>query len=130
MYVSCYFQPFTSCKVGAANQRSTIDLLLDMNPVSPTIPERRKSSPLKFFNFNSSPKSNCQSGVTTLPGGTQDDIWGQPIALMGQLGSVCVFYEALQPTEIKCLNSFGKLLKPFFLFFYHILVLPKEFSIF
>lgn len=100
-------EPFTSCKVGAANQRSTIDLLLDMNPVSPTIPERKKSSPLKFFNFNSSPKSNCQSGVTTLPGGTQDDIWGQPIALMGQLGSVCVFYEALQPTEIKCLNSFG-----------------------
>ncbi|CAI9726854.1 1 isoform X1 [Octopus vulgaris] len=100
-------EAFSSCKIGSAGLRSPVEFLVDMSPVSPTVPERRRSSSLKFFNFSSSTRSDYQSEVTNLLGGTQDDTWGQPIALMGLLGSVCVFHEPLQPGEIKSLYSHG-----------------------
>ncbi|GAB1600529.1 neurobeachin-like protein 1 isoform X2 [Argonauta hians] len=100
-------EAFTSCKIGSAGLRSSVEFFMDITPVSPTVPERKRSSSLKFFNFNSSTRSEFQSEVTNVLGGTQDDTWGQPIALMGLLGSMCVFHEPLQPIEIKNLYSHG-----------------------
>uniref|UniRef100_A0A670IP21 Neurobeachin-like protein 2 n=1 Tax=Podarcis muralis TaxID=64176 RepID=A0A670IP21_PODMU len=39
--------------------------------------------------------------------GTQDSEWGCPTSLEGQLGSVIIFHEALQPTHVKALYLAG-----------------------
>lgn len=39
--------------------------------------------------------------------GSQDTEWGVPTSLEGHLGSVSVFYEALQPAQVKTLFSSG-----------------------
>ena len=39
--------------------------------------------------------------------GTQSDIWGQAISLHAQLGIVCIFHDALQPTQVKSLYTAG-----------------------
>uniref|UniRef100_A0A670IMK9 Neurobeachin-like protein 2 n=1 Tax=Podarcis muralis TaxID=64176 RepID=A0A670IMK9_PODMU len=52
--------------------------------------------------------------------GTQDSEWGCPTSLEGQLGSVIIFHEALQPTHVKALYLAGehaKCLAHFLLFF-------------
>ena len=40
--------------------------------------------------------------------GTQDSEWGCPTSLEGQLGSVIIFYEALQPLQVKALYLAGE----------------------
>ena len=40
--------------------------------------------------------------------GLQDMEWGEPKSLQGQLGSVCVFHDALTPAQIKRLYMSGK----------------------
>lgn len=40
--------------------------------------------------------------------GTQDSEWGSPTSLQGQLGSVMVFHEPLQPNHVKAICSAGR----------------------
>nr|XP_032813242.1 neurobeachin-like protein 1 isoform X1 [Petromyzon marinus] len=45
--------------------------------------------------------------LRTIPAGTQDSEWGSPTSLRGQLGSVSVFHDALQPPQVKALYQAG-----------------------
>ena len=54
--------------------------------------------------------SSSEPGVTTVPGGTQNEVWGSPIVIHGQLGSVCVFHDVISPAQIKTLYTAGKCL--------------------
>ncbi|CAM9697469.1 unnamed protein product [Lampetra planeri] len=45
--------------------------------------------------------------LRTIPAGTQDSEWGSPTSLRGQLGSVSVFHDALQPPQVKALHQAG-----------------------
>ena len=45
---------------------------------------------------------------THVPAGHQDDFWGVPESIQGQLGSVCVFNEAIHQQHGYVLNSVGR----------------------
>ncbi len=45
---------------------------------------------------------------THVPAGHQDDFWGIPESIQGQLGSVCVFNEAIHEQHGYILNSAGR----------------------
>jgi hypothetical protein len=47
--------------------------------------------------------------------GTQDSEWGCPTSLEGQLGSVIIFHEALQPPQVKALYLAGEHAQPQYL---------------
>uniref|UniRef100_S4R477 Neurobeachin like 2 n=1 Tax=Petromyzon marinus TaxID=7757 RepID=S4R477_PETMA len=107
-------EAFTSCCIGSAGNRT-------ITPTPSQIPE-----PTSFFpgspphsssstSFSTSPSSH---GVTAIPSpisassssvlaGTQDSEWGSPTSLRGQLGSVSVFHDALQPPQVKALYQAG-----------------------
>ena len=54
-----------------------------------------------------SKSSSNEPGVTTVPCGKQNEDWGSPIVLHGQLGSVCVFHDVITPSQIKALYTAG-----------------------
>lgn len=47
--------------------------------------------------------------MVTIDNGSQDDVWGQATSLLGQLGSVAVFNEALKETQMTTLYNIGKI---------------------
>ncbi|OXB76885.1 UNVERIFIED_CONTAM: hypothetical protein H355_002578 [Colinus virginianus] len=103
-------EPFTSCCIGSAGQRTT-------TPPPSQIPDPPFSSPIMPHRTSLggilSPGS--WSGVLAKPelitkmisAGTQDSEWGCPTSLEGQLGSVIIFHEALQPSQVKALYLAG-----------------------
>ncbi|XP_058520854.1 neurobeachin-like protein 1 isoform X1 [Ochotona princeps] len=103
-------EPFTSCCIGSAGQRTT-------TPPPSQIPDPPFSSPMtphrsSFGGILSSAAwggSPEKSKLTTklISAGTQDSEWGCPTSLEGQLGSVIVFCEALQPPQVKALYLAG-----------------------
>lgn len=111
VFVFLNFQPFTSCCIGSAGQRTT-------TPPPSQIPDPPFSSPmtphrssfggiLSSASWGGSPE---KSKLTTklISAGTQDSEWGCPTSLEGQLGSVIVFCEALQPPQVKSLYLAGE----------------------
>ncbi|XP_069790231.1 neurobeachin-like protein 1 isoform X3 [Narcine bancroftii] len=103
-------EPFTSCCIGSAGQRTTTPppSQIPDPPFSLSIPSGRASlssilSPPNWSGLLSKPES-----VTKLiSAGTQDSEWGSPTSLEGQLGSVLVFHDALQPFQVKALYLAG-----------------------
>lgn len=96
-------KPFISCRIGSPGIKSGMDVMFEaQTSVNQSI---LKNSPLKFL----FPKSSSEShpGVSMIPGGTQEDVWGSPIPLQGQLGSCCIFHEGLQPAQAKALYAQG-----------------------
>ncbi|KYO33403.1 hypothetical protein Y1Q_0008627 [Alligator mississippiensis] len=103
-------EPFTSCCIGSAGQRTT-------TPPPSQIPDPPFSSPILPHRTSLggilSPAS--WGGLLTKPelitkmisAGTQDSEWGCPTSLEGQLGSVIIFHEALQPSQVKALYLAG-----------------------
>ncbi|XP_019409295.1 PREDICTED: neurobeachin-like protein 1 isoform X2 [Crocodylus porosus] len=103
-------EPFTSCCIGSAGQRTT-------TPPPSQIPDPPFSSPILPHRSSLggilSPAS--WGGLLTKPelitkmisAGTQDSEWGCPTSLEGQLGSVIIFHEALQPSQVKALYLAG-----------------------
>ncbi|KAM7339388.1 hypothetical protein ACRRTK_000003 [Alexandromys fortis] len=99
-------EPFTSCCIGSAGQRTT-------TPPPSQIPDPPYSTPITPHrtSFGGILSSASWGGtieksklITKLiSAGTQDSEWGCPTSLEGQLGSVIVFHEALQPSQVKAL---------------------------
>nr|XP_023422800.1 LOW QUALITY PROTEIN: neurobeachin-like protein 1 [Cavia porcellus] len=103
-------EPFTSCCIGSAGQRTT-------TPPPSQIPDPPFSSPItphrtSFGGILSSaswggPVEKSKSVTKLISAGTQDSEWGCPTSLEGQLGSVIIFCEALQPSQVKVLYLAG-----------------------
>ncbi|XP_062950021.1 neurobeachin-like protein 1 isoform X4 [Cynocephalus volans] len=103
-------EPFTSCCIGSAGQRTT-------TPPPSQIPDPPFSSPVTPHrtSFGGILSSASWGGIIEksklitklISAGTQDSEWGCPTSLEGQLGSVVIFYEALQPPQVKALYLAG-----------------------
>ncbi|KAM4836011.1 neurobeachin-like protein 1 [Thomomys bottae] len=103
-------EPFISCCIGSAGQRTT-------TPPPSQIPDPPFSSPItphrtSFGGILSSASwggtvEKSKSVTKLISAGTQDSEWGCPTSLEGQLGSVIIFYEALQPPHVKALYLAG-----------------------
>uniref|UniRef100_A0A8D0NR10 Neurobeachin like 1 n=1 Tax=Sus scrofa TaxID=9823 RepID=A0A8D0NR10_PIG len=99
-------EPFISCCIGSAGQRTT-------TPPPSQIPDPPFSSPITPHrtSFGGILSSASWGGTVEksklitklISAGTQDSEWGCPTSLEGQLGSVIIFSEALQPPQVKAL---------------------------
>uniref|UniRef100_A0A669QMN7 Neurobeachin-like protein 2 n=1 Tax=Phasianus colchicus TaxID=9054 RepID=A0A669QMN7_PHACC len=97
-------QPFTSCCIGSAGQRTT-------TPPPSQIPDPPFSSPVMPHrtSFGGILSPGSWGGMLAKPelitkmisAGTQDSEWGCPTSLEGHLGSVIIFHEALEASKIK-----------------------------
>uniref|UniRef100_A0A8C9EXG9 Neurobeachin like 1 n=1 Tax=Pavo cristatus TaxID=9049 RepID=A0A8C9EXG9_PAVCR len=99
-------QPFTSCCIGSAGQRTTTpppSQIPDPPFSSPVMPHRTSLggilSPGSWGGMLAKPELITKM----ISAGTQDSEWGCPTSLEGQLGSVIIFHEALQPPQVKAL---------------------------
>uniref|UniRef100_A0A480MFZ1 Neurobeachin-like protein 1 isoform X1 n=1 Tax=Sus scrofa TaxID=9823 RepID=A0A480MFZ1_PIG len=103
-------EPFISCCIGSAGQRTT-------TPPPSQIPDPPFSSPITPHrtSFGGILSSASWGGTVEksklitklISAGTQDSEWGCPTSLEGQLGSVIIFSEALQPPQVKALYLAG-----------------------
>uniref|UniRef100_A0A8C4IAS3 Neurobeachin-like 1 n=1 Tax=Dicentrarchus labrax TaxID=13489 RepID=A0A8C4IAS3_DICLA len=105
-------QPFTSCCIGSAGHRTTTpppSQIPDPPFSSATTPTTRSSlggilSPQTWGGLLG---GKSESVTKLISAGTQDSEWGSPTSLQGQLGSVMVFHEPLQPNHMKAICSAG-----------------------
>ncbi|XP_014667639.1 PREDICTED: neurobeachin-like protein 1 [Priapulus caudatus] len=88
-------EPFTYCRIASGGQSSIVPDPSHLSSPQSTQP----TFPLKLGELL---KPNLAQGasVQTFVAGTQDEVWGMPMSLQGQLGCVCVFHEALQATQV------------------------------
>lgn len=106
-------QPFISCCIGSAGQRTTTpppSQIPDPPFSSSTAPTARSSlsgilSPQTWGGLLG---GKPESVTKLISAGTQDSEWGSPTSLQGQLGSVMVFHEPLQPSHLKAICCAGK----------------------
>uniref|UniRef100_A0A665U218 Neurobeachin-like protein 2 n=1 Tax=Echeneis naucrates TaxID=173247 RepID=A0A665U218_ECHNA len=105
-------EPFTSCCIGSAGHRTTTpppSQIPDPPFSSASTPTTRSSlggilSPQTWGGLLG---GKPESVTKLISAGTQDSEWGSPTSLQGQLGSVMVFHEPLQPNHIKAICSAG-----------------------
>uniref|UniRef100_A0A672LME2 Neurobeachin-like protein 2 n=1 Tax=Sinocyclocheilus grahami TaxID=75366 RepID=A0A672LME2_SINGR len=116
-------EPFTSCCIGTAGQRTTTTMT-----TSPTLPNpshspsemafaahagpptlaRSQSFPASFAAAaGGRPGVSRDSPVHTIPAGLQDTAWGSPSSLGGLLATVFICHEALQPAQARALFTAG-----------------------
>ncbi|KAL7977798.1 hypothetical protein Chor_010750, partial [Crotalus horridus] len=108
-------EAFTSCFIGSAGHRTTTTSTIYSPPSHspdlefPTHPflNRSQSFPASLASHTWTPIPPRESMVSTMIAGTQDTEWGMPTSLEGHLGSVAIFYEALQPAQVKALFLAG-----------------------
>uniref|UniRef100_A0A8B9SQH5 Neurobeachin like 1 n=1 Tax=Anas platyrhynchos TaxID=8839 RepID=A0A8B9SQH5_ANAPL len=103
-------EPFTSCCIGSAGQRTTTpppSQIPDPPFSSPIMPHRTSLggilSPGSWGGMLAKPELITKM----ISAGTQDSEWGCPTSLEGHLGSVIIFHEALQPSQVKALYLAG-----------------------
>lgn len=111
------FQSFTSCCIGSAGHRTTTTSIYPSPSHSPDLGfpshpslSRSQSFPASLapHTWTPIPSQPPREGlVSTTVAGSQDTEWGTPTSLEGHLGSVAIFYEALQQTQVKALFSLG-----------------------
>ncbi|XP_052080874.1 neurobeachin-like protein 1 isoform X2 [Mytilus californianus] len=97
--------PFSSCYIGSPCPKSALVSFADQSD-SNTNAEVKKKSPFKFI-FPGQSKPSTEPGIRTVPTGTQNEEWGSPIVLHGQIGSVCLFHDVITPAQIKALYTLG-----------------------
>ncbi|KAK9524056.1 hypothetical protein VZT92_017923 [Zoarces viviparus] len=105
-------EPFISCCIGSAGHRTTTpppSQIPDPPFSSATTPTARSSlgSILSPQTWGGLLGGKPESLTKLISAGTQDSEWGSPTSLQGQLGSVMVFHEPLQPNHIKAICSAG-----------------------
>uniref|UniRef100_A0A674BG19 Neurobeachin-like protein 2 n=1 Tax=Salmo trutta TaxID=8032 RepID=A0A674BG19_SALTR len=109
--ITMNYIPFTSCCIGSAGHRTTTPPPSQISdpPLSGAPPSARSSlgGILSTQGWGSLLGGKPESVTKLISAGTQDSEWGSPTSLQGQLGSVMVFHEALQPNHVKTLCSPG-----------------------
>uniref|UniRef100_A0A8C5MFF3 Neurobeachin-like protein 2 n=1 Tax=Leptobrachium leishanense TaxID=445787 RepID=A0A8C5MFF3_9ANUR len=116
-------ESFTSCCIGSAGHRTTTTVITspshapDLTFASHSALSRSQSFPAEATGPNWGPIGGPgpRDGlVSTIVAGTQDTEWGVPTSLEGHLGTVAIFHDALQPTQVKALYTAGpNLVSPF-----------------
>ena len=104
-------EPFSLCNIGCGGPQ-TISCAHDITTVARGHFPSQFSSFLKghFKESRVNPTTTSQSVTkfrTHVPTGHQDDYWGIPESIQGQLASVCVFNEAIHEQHVYVLNSVG-----------------------
>uniref|UniRef100_A0A8C3S1W5 Neurobeachin-like protein 2 n=1 Tax=Chelydra serpentina TaxID=8475 RepID=A0A8C3S1W5_CHESE len=111
-------ESFTSCCIGSAGHRTTTTSTVypspshSPEPAFPSHPSlsRSQSFPASLATHSWTAGAAQPPGeglVSTTVAGSQDTEWGTPTSLEGHLGSVSIFCEALQQTQVKALFSSG-----------------------
>ncbi|KAJ7322077.1 hypothetical protein JRQ81_018364, partial [Phrynocephalus forsythii] len=112
-------EAFTSCCIGSAGHRTTTttSVAYPAPSHSPEVGFPSHPSLSRSQSFPASlaphawtpipPQPPRESAVSTIVAGSQDTEWGTPTSLEGHLGSVSIFYEALQPAQVKTLFASG-----------------------
>ncbi|CAM5094801.1 unnamed protein product [Eretmochelys imbricata] len=111
-------ESFTSCCIGSAGHRTTTTSTAypspshSPEPAFPSHPSlsRSQSFPASLATHSWTPgaaQPPREGQVSTTVAGSQDTEWGTPTSLEGHLGSVSIFCEALQQTQVKALFSSG-----------------------
>ncbi|KAM3822734.1 neurobeachin-like protein 2 isoform 1-T1 [Vipera latastei] len=108
-------EAFTSCCIGSAGHRTTTTSTIYSPPShSPDLEfpahpflNRSQSFPASLASHTWTPIPPRESMVSTMIAGSQDTEWGMPTSLEGHLGSVAIFYEALQSAQVKALFLAG-----------------------
>ncbi|XP_034615649.1 LOW QUALITY PROTEIN: neurobeachin-like protein 2 [Trachemys scripta elegans] len=111
-------ESFTSCCIGSAGHRTTTTSTVypspshSPEPAFPSHPSlsRSQSFPASLATHSWTPgaaQPPREGQVSTTVAGSQDTEWGTPTSLEGHLGSVSIFCEALQQTQVKALFSSG-----------------------
>ncbi|XP_010218713.1 PREDICTED: neurobeachin-like protein 1 [Tinamus guttatus] len=103
-------EPFTSCCIGSAGQRTTTpppSQIPDPPFSSPVMPHRTSLGGILSPGGWSGTLAKPELVTKMISAGTQDSEWGCPTSLEGQLGSVIIFHEALQPHQVKALYLAG-----------------------
>ncbi|KAJ8003964.1 hypothetical protein DPEC_G00153880 [Dallia pectoralis] len=104
-------EPFTSCCIGSAGHRTTTPppSQIPDPPFSGALPSTRTSlgGYLSAQGWGGLLSGKPESVTKLISAGTQDSEWGSPTSLQGQLGSVMLFHEALQPNHVKAICSAG-----------------------
>ncbi|XP_067686159.1 neurobeachin-like protein 1 [Haliotis asinina] len=100
-------ESFTHSRIGSPGLRSTMDILMDMSQTDGHSGDHKKQSTLKSLFQSATRSSTHQPGIDSIPGGKQDEVLGPPISIHGQIGSICVFHDALQPGQVRTLYSQG-----------------------
>lgn len=104
-------QSFTSCCIGSAGQRTTTpppSQIPDPPFSSPVMPHRTSLGGILATGSWGGVLGKPEFITKMISAGTQDSEWGCPTSLEGQLGSVTIFHEALQPSQVKALYLAGK----------------------
>ena len=108
-------QQLTSCRVGAHCTNLQNPSVSDTSPATPS-QSHSKLSPLKSFftrsNSTSSSSGSVKSssgipGVDVCPSGLEDETFGKPIQICGQIGSVCLYHDAVSAAQVKTLYTAG-----------------------
>ncbi|XP_077792798.1 neurobeachin-like protein 2 [Podarcis muralis] len=111
-------ESFTSCCIGSAGHRTTTTSAVHPSPSHspdlgfPSHPSLNRSqsfpASLAPHAWTPIPPQPPREGVVSVTvAGSQDTEWGVPTSLEGHLGSVSIFYEVLQPAQVKALYSSG-----------------------
>ncbi|ESO94157.1 hypothetical protein LOTGIDRAFT_232423 [Lottia gigantea] len=100
-------ESLTNNRIGSPGGTTVDDLYLESPATTPTAAEPKLPSTFKRF-FNVGGKStSVQANMNGIPTGLQDDILGPAIPLHGQIGSICIFHDAISHNQAKSLFSFG-----------------------
>uniref|UniRef100_A0A8D2Q530 Neurobeachin-like protein 2 n=1 Tax=Varanus komodoensis TaxID=61221 RepID=A0A8D2Q530_VARKO len=102
--------PFTSCCIGSAGQRTTTpppSQIPDPPFSSPIMPHRTPLGGILAPGSWGGLLGKPELITKLISAGTQDSEWGCPTSLEGQLGSVIIFHEVLQPSHVKALYLAG-----------------------
>uniref|UniRef100_A0A8C4UVC3 Neurobeachin like 1 n=1 Tax=Falco tinnunculus TaxID=100819 RepID=A0A8C4UVC3_FALTI len=103
-------ESFTSCCIGSAGQRTTTpppSQIPDPPFSSPVMPHRTSLGGILSTGGWGGMLGKPELITKMISAGTQDSEWGCPTSLEGQLGSVIIFHEALQPPQVKALYLAG-----------------------
>uniref|UniRef100_A0A8C3MD63 Neurobeachin like 1 n=1 Tax=Geospiza parvula TaxID=87175 RepID=A0A8C3MD63_GEOPR len=103
-------ESFTSCCIGSAGQRTTTpppSQIPDPPFSSPVMPHRTSLGGILAPGAWGGVLGKPEFITKMISAGTQDSEWGCPTSLEGQLGSVIIFHEALQPSQVKALYLAG-----------------------
>ncbi|XP_060592045.1 neurobeachin-like protein 1, partial [Ruditapes philippinarum] len=99
-------EALTSCRVGCMVWQSQSDSWHNDTHLNSTV-DNKKTSPLKSFLQHAVKSNGSVPGVDSIPTGSQDDTHGIPIPLNGQIGSVCIYHDAVSANQVKRLYTAG-----------------------